>query len=151
MTLPAIDRVSGVILLMISIFLLIEVSGPQYAVSAVDEGVNPGFLPKVLLSFWLVLALILIVRPSAKSENARVHVEWRKFYVFAVMTVGYFIIVWSLGFVWATGIFLSLCPMLLGYRPYWGSLLFGISSTAALWVAFEKLFRLILPTGQVWG
>ena len=151
MNLSTIERVSGAVLLIVSALLLVEVSGPQYAVSAIDEGVNPGFFPKVLLSFWVVLSLILIARPPAKEAKIDVHVDWRKFTVFAAMTVGYFIVVLFIGFVLATGVFLCLCPIFLGYRPYWGGVVFGIVSTAALWVIFAKIFRLVLPTGQLWG
>lgn len=150
MNLSTIERVSGAVLLIASALLLVEVSGPQYAVSAADEGVNPGFFPKVLLSFWVILALILVARPPAKGTAISVHVDWRKFAVFAAMTVGYFAAVLFIGFVLATGVFLCLCPIFLGFRPYWGGIVFGIVSTAALWVLFAKIFRLVLPVGQLW-
>ena len=151
MNLSTIERVSGAVLLVASGLLLVEVFGPQYAVSAIDEGVNPGFIPKVLLSIWVVLSLILVVRPPASDAKINVHVDWKKLAIFTAAIIVYFIAVGAIGFVSATGFFLCLCPIFLGFRPYWGGIIFGVLATAALWVIFEKAFRLVLPTGLIFG
>lgn len=151
MNVSTVERISGGILLVASALLLIEVSGPQYAVSAADEGVNPGFIPKILLFIWLLLALILLLRPRGLSSSSSVQVNWLKCSVFLGMTIAFFIAVSLIGFVPATVVFLCFCPIFMGFRPYWGSLVFGLVSTTALWVIFEKFFRLVLPTGQLLG
>ena len=147
MKLSTIERMSGTVLLIASGLLLVEVFGPQYAVSAVDEGVNPGFIPKVLLSIWVILSLILVIRPPAGNARISEYVDWKKFAIFTAATIAYFVAVWFAGFVLATGFFLCLCPIFLGFRPYWGGIVFGVIATAALWVIFEKVLQLVLPAG----
>lgn len=145
MKLARVERISGVVLLAIGAFLLLEVSNPQYRASPLDEGVNPGFFPTVLLIIWVAIALRMVVRPPSAGDETAVHVDWGKVVSFVLPIALYFLAFASLGFEITTLAFLTITPMALGFRPRWLAVVWGVIASTVVWFMFNKVFQLVFP------
>lgn len=104
---------------------------------------------------WTITQRCLTLRRKAKSSpdtkvGAGIKGEGALAWYWSLATmVGYFVLIYVLGFTLATLIYLLVLPVLLGYRRYQIVLITGVLSTAAFVSVFSYVLHARIPEGIV--
>ncbi len=107
---------------------------------------DPMFFPKIILGFWLLLAIInLITDVMAKTQLSAPMIVWRVLALATLMLI-YVLSLTTLGFFITSCIFSSLVLPLLDVRKTSVIVLFSLSVPASLVVLFNHILILPLPT-----
>lgn len=138
---------AGGVLFAVSIFFWIESFDEAYDVPATSAGRGPMFFPRILLSAWTALALIVTLRGLREPPVGAL--RWRT--VLTVMgamavTALYVAGILHAGFLIATTGVALLLPLVLGYRNIAVILLFAAVFPVTTWWLFDKVFKIILPS-----
>ena len=108
---------------------------------------GPASFVNFVLSCLGLCALILLIR-SLRGQQPPVEVKgvvgWHSL-LFVLLFGGYVFLFLKIGYLIPTFLFLVLCPMLFGRRRLGWNILFSIGCTGAIWVIFQKLFKVPLP------
>lgn len=104
---------------------------------------------------WTIAQRCLALRRKAKSSPDTKAEAGRKgegalaWYWSLATMVGYFVLIYLLGFTLVTLIYLLVVPLLLGYRRYKTVLITGVLSTAAFITVFSYVLHARIPEGIV--
>ncbi len=104
---------------------------------------------------WTITQRCLTLRRKAKfSPDTKVGAGIKRegalaWYWSLATMVGYFVLIYVLGFTLATLIYLLVLPVLLGYRRYQIVLITGVLSTAAFVTVFSYVLHARIPEGIV--
>lgn len=141
------DTVLGGVGLVIAVLLLAETMRPKYdGIPALNYGFPPSFYPRILLSIWAFLALVVIVRAwfAAPAETAR-PVLGRL--AAAVLTTAVYVwLIGTAGFLLATIPFTGAFMLVLGYRRPVVIAAVTALYPVAVWWLMTGPFKIVLPT-----
>jgi len=142
---------AGILLLMLSVFVLVTAQTFPDA----GEVISPGFFPSIAAGILAVLAAALIVKeliPKIRTAG-RYFVPLGFAYVIILyvcgLTVLYIIFAKRLGFILISSIYLWLLVPVLGERRKLVVLLFGFSVSLIMYLIMALLFRMYLPRGFI--
>jgi len=149
------DRITSVLLIMISIhfgYTALRLPGPIGG-----RGIGPGGLPFVVSSFLLIFGLALFYRSIKGKETDDNHPRiWPKFkekrnlYIVILATIAYPALIYVLGYVICTFLFLLLLMKALGgYRWRYVGLLSALFMIF-LYYAFKVWLYMPFPKGFFW-
>lgn len=140
------DLVFTSVMLAINAFLWWQSGRPRYSNAlAQDYGFDPNFFPKILLSIWAVLCVILIVRALVISQPDSPTPLWGRLLTAFILTAVYIFLVGQIGFLLATFPFAAAFMLLFGYRqPVVISTVTVIFPIATWWI-FTKILKIYLP------
>jgi putative tricarboxylic transport membrane protein len=108
----------------------------------------------LVLIVWTITQRCLILRrktessPDTKAEAGMGEGALAWYWSLATM-VGYFVLIYLLGFTLVTLIYLLVLPVLLGFRRYKIVLITGVLSTAAFITVFSYVLHARIPEGIV--
>lgn len=109
----------------------------------------------LVLIVWTITQRCLTLRRKTKSSpatkvRAEIMGEGALAWYWSLGTmVGYFVLIYVLGFTLATLIYLLVLPLLLGYRRYGIVLITGVLATAAFVTVFSYVLHARIPEGIV--
>ncbi|WP_164084950.1 tripartite tricarboxylate transporter TctB family protein [Pseudazoarcus pumilus] len=148
-------------------FSLLLFAGSIYLWFAADDfqkfaryaGIDSDFWPKILLAVVAVIALVQLLQQfftylaTREVRNVRTDdgeasvVNWRKLGGAAVLILGYFVGLQTIGFILATVIFLLLATRLIGYGNWRIALIYPFVFTGLVTLVFVKVLSMPLPRG----
>lgn len=142
------DVAFGAIMLFLAVALLFETTRPQYAgIESLNYGFPPSFYPRILLSFWTVLSVIVIVRGlrDRRSPAQGTQVSLRLVGAIAV-TAGYVWLLGQAGFLISTILFVLTFLVVVGYRQWLIIAAVTAVFPVSAWWLLNGPLRLVLPT-----
>jgi putative tricarboxylic transport membrane protein len=110
---------------------------------------GPGFLPLVLGLALVVLGLGCAMRAWRTRDAATVMLAETKAVVCVVALFGAALLFVPLGFVPTIAIFLAVLFGVLAGMRWWAAAIAGCGASVALWLVFDYLLGLGLPTGMM--
>lgn len=143
----ALDLVFGLVLLAIGGFLFWETMQPKYA-DTMGLGVasDPAFYPQLLLSVWLLVAAILVLRALRDHGVGRIESQnWAGLFGIVLLTGAYVWLMGRIGFLFASISFVLAAALALGYRRAWIALLIAVGFPALVWYLFVFVLQITLP------
>lgn len=142
------DRLAALMFLMV--VLAYGWACNQLTASLQGDLIGPAFFPRVLTVLGVVLAILLVIRPSETSKEKSVdRGSDITALVPAAMLLGYALAFDFLGFLLATPLFLMAAFRYLGQKG-WGSIVgYSLAVTAVLFVLFQYFLDLRLPLGLI--
>lgn len=150
-------RLFLLVLSAIPIYVLIEASG--YETRASDVSGGPGGFPMYIAAFMLILIVIQLIRTHWQDSKTVVFLELftGKTGAFLGTFVLYIILLYFLGFLIATMIYLPATSLYLKYKTY-GPIsrkqlikesVFMVIFAVGIYVFFNELINVKLPTGKL--
>ena len=114
---------------------------------------SPSFLPSVLGVAIMIVGLAMIGQ-SFRKNSEKESLDFSRSGSFrvglaAVLLIAYTLLFPRLGFVLTSAIFIAVFTYLFGLRSWWKIVLTMVLVPVAVWLFFEKLFRIPLPHGLV--
>lgn len=140
------DAVYGGVLLLIGALLMASTFDPKYQGFGIGSDLTPVFFPRLLLSLWLILSAIILVRGFMAGAA-----DWP--YQMKARCAGVVVVV--LGCTWAmtvVGFLFAMIPcfmivsVLLGYRRPLPIVVFGLLVPILTWFVFTEMIEVFLPT-----
>ncbi|WP_439113822.1 tripartite tricarboxylate transporter TctB family protein [Hydrogenophaga sp.] len=139
------DRVLGAVCVVASAAM--AWAAQDYAAAISYEPVGPRAFPLLLAAGLSLCGLWLVLRPTARAEAFR-GVPWRGTALCAAAVLVYALLFQSLGFALATA--LMALPVGMAFGGSWKqSLAGGAALGLVLYVLFDKLLDVVLPTGPL--
>lgn len=146
------DLAYGLALLAIGGFLYWETTDPKYAdVMGFGMATDPAFYPRVLLTVWLAIGAVLVVRGILRAGEAGESLRWGRLTAIVGATAAYTWATASVGFVLASVGFCLLVAPMLGYRRPVPLLAVGIGLPVLIWAIFTYALQISLPTSPWFG
>ena len=143
------NRVGGIILFLIGLAYFIASS--KIPVTAISDGVNSGYWPKVASIGLMICSAGIFCSKTAKDEPSMTKAELKRAGVYLLTLIGYVLLVWLVGFIPSTLVFSFVSVILLapkeGRPPLWKCAVFAAVFTVVLWALFDRVFLLLLPKG----
>ena len=142
----ALDVVYGGTLLGAGAFLWWETTDPKYA-DTMGLGVasDPAFYPQILLSFWLGLAALMVIRGLVRAGPPIEGQAWPRIAGTATLLALYSWCITAIGFLFASVLICLALMLMLGYRGRTGLALVGLGFPLLTWYVFEFLLKIPLP------
>jgi putative tricarboxylic transport membrane protein len=141
------DRVAGLLLLALAVFVYVYSGTLPAPVQDLDPGV--GFFPRMLAVLIGVLALVPLLKPEEWDPLPRGIVAWHVIGT-AVLLFGYALVVETLGFVITTVVFVLVELLLLGARRPVTLIAMPLVVGLGLFYLFRSVLDVPLPVAG-WG
>ena len=110
----------------------------------------PWMLVSILFGLSLLLMIISIFRTPDEICDYRISIkEGLGIFLLAAIIIVYINSLNYLGFLLATPVFLAILMILTGARGWKEIVLASILITAGIYLFFQKIFQIILPTGEI--
>lgn len=143
----------GVLLL-----LPVEISGES--IRAIGSIHSPAFFPVLGALLMCLVAILLAVRtvksapfpnaePEGGSETEPEPVSLMRAAVMGTLILAYGVLVFVLGMVLASGLFILGAARVFGYTNPWGVRTLAVLVPVLVYLLFEKLLNVLLPSGWV--
>ncbi len=141
------DRITGIALLVLA--AAFGLHARSFNTNFLTDPLGPKAWPMMLAGFLAVLSIYLIVRPQHGTEWPNRVVLLRQLVLVAAL-VGYALLLDPIGFVAATVLIVGFMAVLMGAK-WWQAGLTGVLSSVALYLLFNTVLGLPLPTGALFG
>jgi putative tricarboxylic transport membrane protein len=148
------DRATGLIVSILGVAIVISSFYFPPTVMEVPNDPGPQIFPMIAAGVLIVCGLILIVQDKSKKDDPKKPFfnkeEWGRFGLLLAAYVGYFLLLWTVGFLLATFIAMfAMCSMFsIGKTvAIWKRLLFSFLVTMSIYAAFYWGLGLRLPLG----
>ncbi|MEC5386859.1 tripartite tricarboxylate transporter TctB family protein [Uliginosibacterium sp. H3] len=144
------DLISGGVGSLIGIYAIWEA---QRMPADVIMKIGPGFFPTILASMLLIFSLLLMLNAlRGKSKGEVPPLRWsdpavRRGLCLLVATAVFCLALKPIGFIPCAIVFLFLMMLVLGNRKPRALLMAPLIVTGGIWLTFEKLLHLELPSG----
>ncbi|MGE0205178.1 MAG: tripartite tricarboxylate transporter TctB family protein [Hyphomicrobiaceae bacterium] len=125
--------------------LWLEMQKPQYEGSG-PFGFGPIFFPQILLTLWVILAVLMLIRAFAVWREPAPDMAWWVFIGLAVATGLYIYLMGQIGFALSSIVFLAVVIPALGYRHPIVVPAAVVLFPLITWYAFVYLLGIPLPT-----
>lgn len=136
----------GIAMLTISALLWVETLKPQYQGNEdLNYGFPPSFYPRILLSIWAALSIIIIARAWMAHSSEVFHAHWGRAAIVAGLTAAFVAAIPQVGFVLASVPFMVLFMLALGYRRRLVIGLVAVLFTAGTWWVMTGPLQVMLP------
>lgn len=136
------DRVSGIVIACIALSLLIISSTAEWAFQETRDGLSVGFFPRITNIITIILAILVIILPAEKYPEKLAKLTPQGLLQAAIgllFAVIFFILLQRIGFIYAAIPCLVIGKYLLGVRPWFYALLYGVVATGAVYALFYVL------------
>ena len=149
-TKKAADFWISILIIAISIIFFITAN----AMPNSDRGIGPGDYPKVICSVLFVLGVVQLITVLIKSKGLPL-IDFKtinrryllRAFIMLLMTVLYYKLMKSIGFLITTPIYLFASFMLFGYKKKIKAAIIAIVFSVVVYFLFTKVFLVILPRG----
>lgn len=149
-TKKAADFWISILIIAISIIFFITAN----AMPKSDRGIGPGDYPKVICSVLFVLGVVQLITVLIKSKGLPL-IDFKtinrryllRAFIMLLMTVLYYKLMKSIGFLITTPIYLFASFMLFGYKKKIKAAIIAIVFSVVVYFLFTKVFLVILPRG----
>jgi hypothetical protein len=134
-----------------SLFLYHE-AGQFRQIKAIDQ-VGPDFWPRIILLLLVFLSFLaflsdILKKPAEKRDAIFLKaIEIKRLGITLVLIFIYIIMLYYIGFVVSTPIFIFIFMIILGEKRKWLIFITSILLTAAVVMVFSKFFLLAIPRG----
>lgn len=141
------DRVAGVIILFLSIFY--GLTAFRFKLESVSDPLGPSKYPILLSLFSIILSLYLLIFPS-KSDimMQKINAIDRHILTFVVSLFIYIFLLWLLGYILATIIYMIFLGLIFGGNFFKSSVM-ALIFTFTIYLFFVSILKLHLPTSYV--
>jgi hypothetical protein len=149
------ERATGLIVLIVGILIIpfaVQLPSPNL----VSDDPGPAIFPIIAAVMMIINGVILVVKNKSKEGEKKKHYfnkeEWTRFGLLLFLYVGYFFLLWLIGFILATFIMMFVtCTMFSKGKNVagWKRVLFAVIVTAGIYCAFFKGLGLRLPLGTI--
>ena len=125
----------------------------QFSAALEVDVVGPGFFPKILAVFGLVLGILLLIGRSDEKADGTTEGASSRLVAMApaALLLGYVLVLEPVGFPIATVVFLAATFRYLGYPSWKKALLLAATITAAVFCLFYLVLDVRLPLGVLGG
>jgi putative tricarboxylic transport membrane protein len=144
------DIISGLFLLLISVFIIIQSLNWSFW----KLGPGAGFLPFVVGFLLGIMSIILVVKGTLRrkfqkqeAEESILSPKKRIFLLYVSLIVFYYLIFKPLGFLISSISFLILIIRFAESQPWKKAIWFSVALAAAYYVAFHFILKIPLPQG----
>lgn len=142
------QKVSIVLLVIATVYLLLAYQLPSYPYTNVDADV----IPKVLGWLLVILSIFLFISRDSETEEQKDSRKIPKKEIGILIAVGGFILAYILlleviGFVLVTALFIFFCTWFLGYKKFVTNGIVSILFPVGLYLMFTELLNISLPSG----
>lgn len=141
------ERAFAVFMTLGSLALVAE----AYGISGFEGLSAPGTVPLVVTSVMALTAVITLAQtwslPRIAEETIARDILPLNVILFAVMLVGYALLLRPLGFLPTSALFLILAIKLLGRYSWPYSIAVGLGSLIGIWLIFRVVFTVLMPAG----
>ncbi len=141
------DRITGVVLFALAVGYGIMARG--YTSDFASEPLGPASFPTLLAVLLGATSIYLIVRPGPEADWPRGAALLHQIIAVAVLT-GYAFALEPLGFLLSTAVVVAVIAVQLGTTWLRAGIL-GVGGSVALFVLFDWVLGLPLPTGTLYG
>lgn len=145
MTKKHLNLIFGALMLALAGALLLETTRPRYAgIEALNNGFPPSFYPRILLTVWAGIAVLLLVKALSETGTAP-QLRPGRLVAAVAATAAYVWLMGAAGFLVASYAFTFVFLLLQGYRN--AKVIAGVTAifpTAAWWVMTGPM-RITLP------
>lgn len=138
------DRILGGVCVIVAAGMAWTAKG--YAAPISYEPVGPRAFPLLLAALMAVCGLWLVARPTPRGDGRHDFTQTWRVALCALAIVVYTVLFQTLGFTLATALMAVPVGMAFG-GSWWKSLLGGIALGLGLYLLFDKLLDVVLPTG----
>lgn len=146
------DLAYGLALLAIGGFLYWETTDRKYAdVMGLGMATDPAFYPRVLLTIWMIVGAVLVVRGLVGAGEPGEPLRWGRLGGIVAATAAYSWLTAAVGFVFASVAFCLVVAPMLGYRRPLALLAVGIGLPVLIWAIFTYALQISLPTSPWFG
>ncbi|RPJ05410.1 MAG: tripartite tricarboxylate transporter TctB family protein [Deltaproteobacteria bacterium] len=149
------DRITAILIILVSIlfgYQAMRLPGPIGG-----RGIGPGGMPLVISMALLLCGIALLYRSCRNVDpQGGSFLNWprftknKNFYIVLIATFAYPALIYLLGYVICTFLFLSVLIRILGRLSWKVVGLISILSTAFLYLAFKVWFYMPFPRGFFW-
>jgi putative tricarboxylic transport membrane protein len=141
------DRITGVLLFALAVAFGLHAR--SFHTNFLTDPLGPQAWPMMLGGILALFSIYLIVKPQHGAAWPKRIVLLRQF-VLVIALVGYALLLDPIGFLAATVLIVGFMALLLGAR-WWQAGITGLASSVALYLLFNSLLGLPLPTGALFG
>ncbi len=136
------DRVSSIVIIIVAAWLLTISYTSEWAFQETRDGLSVGFFPRITNIATIALALLVLIFP-ARTYPEKLAKLTRKGLFQAVLgftiTAIYFVLLQNYGFFYSSIPCLAGSMFLLGVRPWYIALLYGVVATVVIYALFHFL------------
>ena len=147
--------VEGGVVVVIGSSILILVPSQVKILPGLQTGISPGFLPALVGIGLIIMGFVLVILSSIGESQTEQRIEWDRTVTIRIITtvllmVAYTAIFPIMGFVLTSAVFAGFFTFFFGARSWWKISLIVVLLPIAVWLFFEKLFRIPLPHGLLY-
>jgi putative tricarboxylic transport membrane protein len=137
------NRIVGSVILLFSVFY--GLTAFTFKLTFIADPLGPSKYPILLSLFSLILSLYLIISPGNLALEYKFNVINRPISIFVISLFSYIFLLWLLGYVFATIIYMTLLGLIFGgklFKSFITSIIFSLT----IYLFFVSLLKLHLPT-----
>ena len=142
----AMDAVYGGVLLLIGALLMLSTFDPRYQGFGIGSDLSPMFFPRLLLTLWLVLSGVILVRGLMGGAGHWPFQMKARCAGVVVVVLGFTYAMTVVGFLFAMIPCFMIVSLLLGYRRPAPIVVFGLLVPILTWFVFTEVIEVFLPT-----
>jgi putative tricarboxylic transport membrane protein len=149
------DKITGILLMILSTIFGVQALRLPGPIGG--RGVGPGGFPLVVSAGLLICGILLVCRSvRGKGVDGNPSLVWPQFrgqtnfYIVFIASFAYLVLIYLLGFVLCTFLYLSLLIKFLGKFRWRSVILISVPSTIFLYYAFKVWFYMPFPQGMFW-
>lgn len=133
-------------LLIVAVALYASTFGQSF--SASDLAQSPMFFPRIILTLWIGLSLIVLVQVIRTEERTAPIASWTRIGVILIAALIYTNVIGSEGFFLPSVVFALICLPAFGIRSPLIVMLFAVLVPGALVLLFNHTLGMPLPTSR---
>ena len=131
--------------------VLILVPSQVKMMPGMQTEISPSFIPAIVGVGLIVLGLSLILQSAMGGVKSR-RIDWDKTTSIRILTTVLLMLAYTtlfpiLGFVVTSAVFVEFFTIFFGSRTWWKIVIVIVLIPVAVWLFFEKIFRIPLPHG----
>lgn len=136
----------ALVLLLLGGALFAHSFAARYAAMGIGSPVNPVFFPRILLTLWLVLAVVILIEAFRlpPDEHNDTHRWQAPIAMIAVVGLSIWAMRW-VGYIGIAGPVAFACGWLLGYRRVVVLFAIAVVAAAVTWWLFDRALGIPLP------
>lgn len=136
----------GIVMLLLSALLWIETLKPQYLGNEdLNYGFPPSFYPRILLSIWAALSVLIVARAWMTPSTRVFHARWKRAATAVALTAAFLAAITQVGFLLASVPFMAAFMVALGYRRPVAVVLIALIFSVAGWWIMTGPLQITLP------
>lgn len=142
------QRISIVLFLFATVYLILSYQLPSFAYTEVDADMVPTALGFLLI--FLSVLLFFSKDSETEAQKARRNIPKKDIAVLLAVGAGIFLYIMLLeilGFVIVTGLFIFFCSWFLGYKKHITNAVVSVLFPVFMYVVFSMLLNISLPKG----